>query len=390
MISFDIIEQMVSAESNRLVYFPTIKAGIEHVYKCQEPFIWISGIIPTAELDLKVMLKGIQLEHLKGMVLLSHYNDDIIDGARQIAKLSGQLNVAGITLPASADSVKEIILQVLGNCERLNPVIKKQNMDDIPDLWEAVESGGLVPFYQAKYSLATSEITGFEILSRINYQGIHYTPDRFIHKLLSGADLNKFTYIVLEKALEEFSENCEFNGSLSLNVDYKSLDNEDFAENIVKILDKYNFSPERMIIEITEDNPVVDIHVIRSLTFFRMRGCNVSIDDFGMKHTGFSELFRLPFSEIKIDKSFTQDMLASPRSLKVVKALCAVAQSLGYTTVAEGVETAEQEQKLRELNIDLVQGYLYSKPLPIGETRLLLESEQSNIQQMKKRKSAGG
>jgi len=208
-------------------------------------------------------------------------------------------------------------------------------------------------------------VTGFELLARLSCNGMIYLPSEFISVLVQAERISEFTCKLLKKSLRLLRVVDAFDGNLSVNVDYQSLGEQDFAGRLLDIARRFNFPVERLTIEITENSPVINIFVMHNLNEFRIAGCSLSIDDFGTQNSGFTELLKLPFSELKIDRSFVCDLKDSSRACKVVKALVAVADSLDCRVVAEGVETEYQADMLQELGVGYQQGYLYSKPQPI-------------------------
>ena len=152
--------------------------------------------------------------------------------------------------------------------------------------------------------------------------------------------------------------------SLSVNVSASSLHDPDFADRLITMVAQHHLPPERIKIEITESIAVgATESITRLLTRLRINGFSLSIDDFGTGHSSLTSLYRLPFSELKIDKSFVLPMLENPDALAIVRALIDLAHNLGLTAIAEGVETAALHDRLVDLGCDYAQGYFYAKPL---------------------------
>ncbi len=140
-------------------------------------------------------------------------------------------------------------------------------------------------------------------------------------------------------------------------------------EIFISILDRYNLKPSDIEIEITERfamEPTSDN--IKILQEFRKRGFKIAIDDFGTGYSSISYLKDLPADTLKIDKTFVDkiDKKDSSNSI-IIEAIIALGKTLGYSIVAEGIETEEEEEFLKEKNCDYGQGYLFSKPLKLEE-----------------------
>ena len=136
---------------------------------------------------------------------------------------------------------------------------------------------------------------------------------------------------------------------------------KDFIEQYLKIASKKNIKPEEIELEITESAMVdEDFDMLNVFQKIKESGFKISIDDFGTGYSSLSMLQNMPIDVIKIDKSF----INQPQILEVIMKL---AKNMELETVAEGIETSEQVQRLKELGVDLLQGYYYSKPLEKSE-----------------------
>jgi EAL domain-containing protein (putative c-di-GMP-specific phosphodiesterase class I) len=127
--------------------------------------------------------------------------------------------------------------------------------------------------------------------------------------------------------------------------------------------------PHRVImLEITEDNLMKDLqNVIPALHRLNEIGVEIAIDDFGTGYSSLAYLTTLPISELKVDRSFVRDLGISPQSSAVVAAIIALARSLGLRVIAEGVETLRQMEVLHRLGVGVMQGFLFSRPVPAAE-----------------------
>ena len=161
---------------------------------------------------------------------------------------------------------------------------------------------------------------------------------------------------------------------LSLNVDYSSLKQPEFYKKIFEILSRLNFPAERLIIEVTENKSDLGLEVVSNLTELRLAGVLLSIDDFGTGHSGVVELLTLPFSELKFDRSYVQNLNSSSKLKHMISGLCALSQALNLYSVAEGVECEERAIYLHNLGLTYQQGYLYSKPIRKEELTCVLNS----------------
>ena len=139
------------------------------------------------------------------------------------------------------------------------------------------------------------------------------------------------------------------------------------------MLEKYNLSPSRLILEVTESTALKNLdRSIELLNAFNHAGITVSIDDFGTGYSNLLMLSVLPAKELKIDKSFVTSMLENEKTYKLVETIMSIARTMEMNVVAEGIETEEQQAVLPRLGCDYRQGYLFSRPLPAEQVPWLL------------------
>jgi EAL domain-containing protein (putative c-di-GMP-specific phosphodiesterase class I) len=150
---------------------------------------------------------------------------------------------------------------------------------------------------------------------------------------------------------------------VAINLSGASIDDDTLAERIVELLRVHQVAPERVCFEITETVAVRQLtDVIRFVTRLREVGCHVALDDFGVGMSSFSYLKHLPVDIIKIDGSFIRDMLSDPISHAMVRAVTDIAHRLGLVVIAEWVMDDAIMVSLRELGVDMAQGYALHQP----------------------------
>jgi len=165
---------------------------------------------------------------------------------------------------------------------------------------------------------------------------------------------------------------------VAVNASAAEFGSERFFQLVTRALEATGFDPKRLEIEITETAIIEDEAQVRqAMDRFRALGVRVALDDFGAGYSSLSHLLRFPFDKLKIDKSFIDSCTGNVRSAAVVHGVVGIGRALGMKVVAEGVETAEQQQFLRAAGVHAMQGYLFQRPAPIGaignlvrETRL--------------------
>jgi diguanylate cyclase (GGDEF)-like protein len=229
--------------------------------------------------------------------------------------------------------------------------------------------------YQPKVNFRTGRITGVEVLMRwIDEDGAVQGPGDFL--LLAGelGLLDGITHEILGQTVgsidrinEAFGRNC----SISLNVSAGQAANFDFMRGLVNALEASGFA-DRFMLEVTEDaflpSSTFQTHV---LPLIRSVGARVSIDDFGVGYSSLSSLAAITADEVKVDRSFITDVHKRPRSQSILRAIEALASSLGMSIVVEGVETIEELAYLKASTaICCAQGYCFARPLFLKDTGL--------------------
>ena len=230
-------------------------------------------------------------------------------------------------------------------------------------LQRALDNDELVPFFQPLVELRTGMVVGFEVLARTRHPklGMHL-PSNLIGLAERNGLISTLTWQVLGKALQEAAA-ISGKPQLAVNLSPNQLQDRTLAQQFADLAAATNFPLERLTIEITETAMVKDVAraqaAARSL---KDLGCRLSLDDFGTGCSSMAHLQALPFSELKIDRSFVAPMTRRRESRKIVAAIIGLGKSLGLSTIAEGIETEEHADMLLWLGSDLGQGWYYGRP----------------------------
>lgn len=249
----------------------------------------------------------------------------------------------------------------------------------LPSLLDAaIERGGLHPFFQAKVSMATGAITGAEALARIATPHTPYAnPIPYVELAERNNRIDALTFAMTRAVARHVADLAASGACLpcSVNISPVSLERRDFPELMAGTIRDAGLSPEQFTLEVTETHPVeYGAGALDVMTRLRAQGFGLSIDDFGAGHSNIDRLHAYPFSEVKIDPSFTRKALEEPFARACMKASVRLARESGLKIVAEGVETREMWDFLAGLGIDEAQGFLMSRPLPPAEFKALVQS----------------
>src|SRR5260221_703311 len=222
--------------------------------------------------------------------------------------------------------------------------------------------------YQPKIDLTSGKVTGVEALVRWHHptRG-RLGPDLFIPLAEESGQIGALTRWVVRTAVDQWRRWRDLGLEISIAVNFsgRNLDEIDFPDVLEGLCRAADVRCAQFVIEITETATAADeIKMMDIATRLRLKGFHISIDDFGTGYSSLVQLLRLPFSEMKIDKSFVIQCVESRESLIIVKSIIDLAHNLNLKVVAEGVETLAALELLRRLGCDLAQGYYVGRPMP--------------------------
>lgn len=313
------------------------------------------------------------------IIITSGQGSRVLEAAARSAAWHGLTIQAVIGKPFSPSAFRRLLDDgpSPSQYQETAPVSQRAAVElSIEDLITAIRERQVQVVFQPKVRCQDGVLVGHEVLARWTHPGLGpISPDRFIPLAENSGLIDDLTELVLDQALDWL--NCEdLAGSneavagrfvvpmLSINISTKSLGNALLLDAIEARCQAYNIRPERIILEVTEtsamENPVMSLDV---LTRLRLRGFQLSIDDFGTGFSSMAQLVRLPFSELKVDKSFVMGARNSAEYRTVIKSVVNLGHSLGMKCTAEGLEDVETLSYLNEVGCDLAQGYYISKPL---------------------------
>jgi diguanylate cyclase (GGDEF)-like protein len=239
------------------------------------------------------------------------------------------------------------------------------------DLRKAIQRREFLLHYQPIVSLENNVIVGFEALVRWQHpvRGM-ISPAEFIPVAEETGMVVSLGLWVLREAcgrLNGWQAQCpDFPLTVSVNVSGKQLQNADFIYHVERTLSETGIDPSRLKLEITESAIIGDPATAQAvLTRLKQMNVRLAIDDFGTGYSSLSYLHRFPIDTLKVDRSFVNAMAAGGKNIEIVRTINMLARNLGMDVVAEGVETDEQANQLRELGTEHAQGYFFHRPLAV-------------------------
>ena len=250
-------------------------------------------------------------------------------------------------------------------------------------LRQALENDEFVVYYQAQTDGLNDKLIGMEALVRWNHptRGL-ISPNKFIplaEETGLVVQLDRWVMLSAMKQVVAWYKQGLNPGKIALNLSIKQLEQDDFISTLIKMIETSKIKPEYLELEITESslmsNPQSTIIVLKKINEL---GIELAIDDFGTGYSSLSYLKRLPINKLKIDQEFVKELPFDEEDVGIAKAVIALSKSLNLRVIAEGVETQEQKDFLVNEGCSNIQGYFYSKPIPVDEM------EQRLIQNAKK------
>lgn len=294
------------------------------------------------------------------ITLLSGIDSRTLDAARAFAETVGLSVGAALSKPVRANELRTALAPLDAGVAAITA----------ETLAAGIKNGELVLEYQPIITCASGKLSGLEALVRWQRPGgSRIPPDQFIPLAEAEPDLmDELTFSVAGRAAQDWHvlSKSGFDGHIALNISAQNLRRLDFPERFASLIHDGGLPANKVTLELTEtaamNDPLVSLDVLVRL---RLRGFTLAVDDFGTGYSSLAMLRRLPYSELKIDRSFVKDILASHDALAIVKAVLALAQNMGLNTVAEGVEDSQILSMLTDFGATCAQGFGISRPLAL-------------------------
>jgi len=299
-----------------------------------------------------------------GLILVSGEDERIVQTATTLAR-SHALNVLGsLTKPMSPKQLSRLIATP-------HPVLPPlpERSPYAPDIIKhAIENGYITNFYQPKVELATGKVVGVEALARWQspQHGLVF-PDQFISQAEEHHLIDALARAVLVDALKQTRQwhDAGLSIAIAMNVSMDNLSSLYFPDFVVEAAREAGIENERIMLEVTESrlmkNALTTLDILARL---RLKRIGLSIDDFGRGHSSLAQLRDIPFSELKIDRSFVHGADRDAAARAIVEASLGMARQLGLTTVAEGIEDRADWDLMQAMGCDLAQGFFIARPMP--------------------------
>jgi EAL domain-containing protein (putative c-di-GMP-specific phosphodiesterase class I)/FixJ family two-component response regulator len=295
------------------------------------------------------------------LILISGFDERVLESAHNLAASHGLRVLGTLTKP-----VRLAQLMALLDADTATVSTAAHAFEvTLAELQRAFDDDRIVVHYQPQVALRTGEVTGMEALVRWRHTDGRLIPPEMFVQLAEAADLSlELTWRVVEKAA---SQSAALRGpsdlTVSVNLPPAALTDIAFPDEVMSRLEGTGLQPQQLHFEITETSVAREpLAALDILTRLRLKGFALAIDDFGTGYSSLEKLRQLPFSALKIDKTFVRRMDRDPPSRAIVENCIELGHDLGLTVVAEGAETASVWDALSETACDLVQGFFVREP----------------------------
>lgn len=243
-------------------------------------------------------------------------------------------------------------------------------------LQAALDAEQLQVYYQPVIEYASGKVVSIESLVRWQDDGKFVSPGDFIPVAEQTGQIIQLGELVTHMVLRDLSEHRALDHlSVAINLSSQQIRRYDYTQFLDQALKRYGIAANRICLELTESTLLEEQNNILVIpNKIKQLGCQLALDDFGTGYSSLSYLYQLPADIIKLDRSFTQDLLTDAKQRKIVEMIVSTCNQIGKIVVIEGVETPEMAELFRQLGCDRVQGYYYAKPMPLAALLQYLRS----------------
>ncbi|MCK6263464.1 EAL domain-containing protein [Vibrio sp. ZSDE26] len=361
----------VKSVSNGLLALQELKQAMPRLVVCDLHMPVMDGVDFLYELSKQIETPPV--------CILSSVEVEIQRSVLEMANKYGIDNVISVNKPLSVSKIEHALSLIERGLVKSKVKVDKSPLQfSSAELKSAIEQGEVQPFFQPQISSQTESIVSLEALARwVHPKHGLLSPFHFIEQLSEyNLDYELFKCMLSQSVVVASSLRKQGRAlNISVNATPSDLLQEGFLPFVVELLKEHDFPTRLLTIEITETQVTKEeaklLYIVSKL---RINGIELAIDDFGTGNSSLSQLISSPFTELKIDLSFVKEMLTSEKHMAAVSSSIMLAKNLKLKTVAEGVETKEQAEKLSELGCDLMQGYYFYKPLSVDQLMTCLDT----------------
>jgi EAL domain-containing protein (putative c-di-GMP-specific phosphodiesterase class I)/ActR/RegA family two-component response regulator len=309
------------------------------------------------------------------VVFMSGKDSSVLHSAKQLASEQGISVLGALQKPFRAKELEDVLNKYI-KCSPRSAV----NLDlaSVEELAQAIKDKALFLVYQPQVTISNREIVGVEALVRWKHSTKGMIPPSYFIPLAEENGLIAAITLFTSQAAIRQQGIWRTQGSnirMSLNISPRILDDLDLPSQLEASAKALGADISELVIEVTETALTTNLALFMDiLARLRMKGFGISIDDFGTGYSSLQQLMRAPFTELKIDRAFIQNIDTDKESYTISKISIMLAHELGMTAIAEGIETEAEWNILKQLGCDEAQGYWMGRPMPPEEIKSWMQS----------------
>ncbi len=338
-----------------------------HQYETRLPDIVLSDL-DMPEMDGMELIRHLSKQYPGiSIVIMSSMDHALTLSVEKMARSYGPKLLGAVEKLLFSEQFKEMLTLHQKSQKKDEKTAPTPISFSLEEVLLAVREKQIEPYLQPKVNLRTGRLTGAEALARWVHPELGViAPYAFIPLLEQSGNMEGFTFLMLEKTIHasRMLQDAGHGLNMSVNLSLSSLSDTSLADRITRTVRKGGVDPHHITLEITESAAMTHVApALENLARLRMNGFGLSIDDYGTGFSSMQQLTRIPFSELKIDRSFVTDCATNLPLRVIIESSIDMAHKLHVKSVAEGVETQTEWDTLKSLNCDAAQGYLIAKPM---------------------------
>jgi len=318
------------------------------------------------------------------LILISGYDVGVLHSAQTLAEEQNLNVVTSLTKPIEVATLQRLLMQLRSqDHEQAKNNAAGDYQLHAAEFEEAIQQNHLLLHYQPQICLHSGTLTGVEALARWQHPeyGLIY-PDQFIGLAEDNDLMGELTSWVINQSVMQVKQwrAMGISPRMSINVSAQNINSLELPEQLSKTMEENHLDASSFMFEVTESALMSSLVTsLDILTRLRIKGFELSIDDFGTGYSSLSQLHRIPFTELKIDKSFVMRLDQDKEALAIVETCIMLGQKLKMQVLAEGVENEYVLDKLKQIGCDIAQGYAIAKPMPAESLMDWLDSDKAYL-----------
>jgi EAL domain-containing protein (putative c-di-GMP-specific phosphodiesterase class I)/CheY-like chemotaxis protein len=302
------------------------------------------------------------------LVIVSALEPAIIDSVERMSHAHGHLVLGTIEKPVSAQKLQNVLSNLRPGAARQDVAQRSFTLEDIRG---GIEAGEFTAWFQPKVRMADQRVSGAEALARWRHPeaGI-VRPAAFLPAAETAGLSDRLAWQVIDAALAERARwpALGIEVPVAVNVSLRFLEDLEAADQLASRVAAAGIEARSVIFEVTEGVAATHfVNVMENLARLRIKGFGISIDDYGTGYSSVQQLSRIPYTELKLDRSFMPGAAHKPTLRAILESAIGLAKKMGLTSVAEGVEREEEWVLLKSLGCDMAQGFYVAPPMPPDE-----------------------